>query len=226
MDGGGATEGTRRHVDRVAGTIVALLVAGLVALAAVVGSPTPVAAERPEDVRDGVVPPGIYLAPETDPARVDVAALSAEVERARGNGIDLIVVLAQDPRPNPESFALRVRQLGVGDPIVVFGPDGQIGVSSDAVPTTDLGLAQDAARAEDGIEAAVAAFTGALLDGPDDSVPDVVPTLLRLAVAAAAVLVLSALAERSLRRRRRRRRSAARPATRAAPRPAPGDAGR
>lgn len=205
-----------------AGTVVVLLIAGAVALTAAVGSPRAVAAERPEEVRDGVVPPGLYLAPETDPARVDVAALSAEVERARGNGIGLVVVVAQDPRPDPASFALRVRQLGVGDPILVFAPDGQLGVSSDEVETTDLGRAQDAARSASGIDAAVGAFTGALLDETDGSLPDVVPTVVRLALVAAAVLVLSALVERTLRRRRRRR-SAARPAPRA--QPTPGDAG-
>jgi hypothetical protein len=176
----------------------------LVGVLAVVLTARTAAAQAPEAVRDGQVAPGVYVG--TNP--VDPAPLSSAVNRARQAGVQLVVVVAEDPRPDADAFATRVRQLGVGDPVLVLGPGGQLGVSSEDVAGSDLLRARAAAAAATTPDAATDAFVQVLLHDEDTSVPDLVWKVVRIGAVALVVLVLTAVADRALRRRRRRRRLA------------------
>lgn len=182
---------------------------GACLLAALIAVPAAVA-QTPAEVRDGLGPGGVWV----DGGTTDRAALEAQVLRAREAGVDLVVVVAADPQPDADAFALRVRQLDVGDPVLVFGPEGDLGVSSERADDTRLNRARDAA--EDAVEpvAATEAFTTALLSDADEGVPDLVDDV--VAVVILAMLVLGAVvvleqAIRSAKRARRRRRDRAGP---------------
>ena len=176
--------------------VAVALVAGLSTLAV----SSVAAAQAPEAVRDGQAAPGVYVG--SNP--VDPATLAATVSRARAAGVELVVVVAEDPRPDVEAFAIRVRQLDVGDPVLVIGPDGQLGTSSEAVPGSDLMQARSAAIAASGTPAAVTeAFVGVLLQDEDAAIPGHVTDVARFGVAALVVLIVTVAADRRLRRRRR-----------------------
>ena len=98
--------------------------------------------------------------------------------------------------------------------VLVFGPEGDLGVSSERADDTRLNRARDAA--EDAVEpvAATEAFTTALLSDADEGVPDLVDDV--VAVVIVAMLVLGAVVVleqgiRSAKRARRRRRERAGP---------------
>lgn len=165
----------------------------------------PAAAQRPEEVRDAAGPTGVW---SVDPT-VDVDSLLADVARAREAGVDLLVVVATDPQPDAEGFALRVRQLGVADPVLVFAPDGSIGVSSERVDRTAVNRARDAAEEQASVEAATTAFTTALLSEPDEGVPQLVDDVVSVVILAVLVLGGVVVAEQALRYRRRRRQTPA-----------------
>ena len=164
-------------------------------------------AQAPEAVRDGQAAPGVYVG--SNP--VDPAPLASAVARARQAGVQLVVVVAEDPRPDADAFATRVRQLGVGDPVLVLGPGGQLGASSEELPGSDVHRARAAAAAAAATpDSATEAFVQALLHEEETSVPDLVGEVVRIGAVALVVLVLTAAADRALRRRRRRRKLARR----------------
>ena len=166
-------------------------------------------AQAPEAVRDGQVAPGVYVG--SNP--VDPAPLASAVNRAREAGVQLVVVVAEDPRPDADAFATRVRQLGVGDPVLVLGPGGQLGASSKDVPGSDLVRARAEAAAAPTRDAAADVFVQVLLHEEKSSVPELVWQVVRIGAIAMVLLVLTAVTDRALRRRRRRRRLARSPAT-------------
>jgi hypothetical protein len=159
-------------------------------------------AETPTAVRDGMGDSGVWVADGS----ADRQALEAAVARARQAGVDLAIVVARDPQPDATSFALRVRQLGVGDPVLVFGPDGELGVSSEQVEWPDLVRAREAAQAARSPEAAAEAFTSALLAEPERAVPETVRLVVTALFVAVGVLGVATMAEHALRLARRRRR--------------------
>jgi hypothetical protein len=184
------------------------LVVHAVAVALIGTGVRPASTQTPEQVRDALAPPGIVVAE----GAADPVAIAAAVTRAREAGFELVVVVnVEDPRPDPDAYALRVRQLGVGDPVLVFGPGGQFGVSSDVLHGTDLTRARDAAAQAASPQAATEAFTDALLTEPEDTVPALVEDLVRIVVIALGVLVVSVVANEALRRNRRRRSTRTRP---------------
>lgn len=169
-------------------------------LTAGAGWPAAAVAQTPVQVRDGL-DAGVYA----DAAAADRAALQASVARARAAGIDLAVVVAPDPRPDVDAFALRVRQLGVADLVLVFGPQ-DIGFSSEEIPRSDLARAREVARTEaTTVEGAVDAFVTALLVEPEkDEMPSLVDDMTTIMAVAVVVLGATVVLEQVLRASRRR----------------------
>lgn len=176
-------------------------VAALAAAVALVGlAAAPARAEIPETVRDGLTDSGVFVADGS----VDPAPLEAVVAEGRAAGYDPVIVVASDPRPTASGFALRVRQLEVGDPVLVFGPDGEFGVSSEVIERTDLFRARQAAEEAEGPAAQASAFVAALEAEPDEGVSGIVGGLVRVVLIAVVVLGVAIVAEQALRAARRR----------------------
>ena len=202
MDGLGV--GLLRRAWRQGAVTPRLVLPALVVALLDLGLPRAAAAQSPQEVRDALTPPGMVVAA----GAADPAVIADAVTRARAAGYELVVVVnALDLEPDPDAYALRVRQLGVGDPVVVFGPGGQLGVSSQALDGAELFRAREAAEAATTPGAASQAFADALVDDPHDTVPDLVRDVVRVAVIALGVLVASVLANEGLRLARRRRRA-------------------
>jgi hypothetical protein len=181
-------------------------VAGGLIIAALAIVASPASAESPVLVAEGLAGNGVW-APSGD---VDAAALAATVARAREAGVDLAIVVARDPQPDVTAFALRVRQLGGGDPVLVFGPDGRFGVSGEDVERVALFRAIEAAEAFEAPEEVADAFTTGLLTEPEAGVPELVQRVITVVAVAMAGLGVAVVIELllALDRRSRRRRPA------------------
>jgi hypothetical protein len=197
-----------RRPEVTVGGAVRAVAAGLAAAVGLGLGPGPATAQQPIEVRDGLDGSGVWM----PPGAADRDALETSVGRARAEGVELVVVVAPDPQPDAQGFALRLRQLeGVGDPVLVIGP-GTIGHSSEVVDRSELLRARAAAlRAEATVEARVDAFVTELVTEPEAEVPELVGTLVRFLVIALLVLGAATVAEQALRlgRQNRRRRRAA-----------------
>ncbi len=77
---------------------------------AVVGLPLPASAETPTEVIEGAAPSNIYVARSR--GDFDTSVFDEALASAQSAGLNLIIVLAEDPQPDPKAFALRVRQAG------------------------------------------------------------------------------------------------------------------
>jgi hypothetical protein len=164
-------------------------------------SVAPASAETPTAVAERLADDGVYLAAGN--SDYDEAALATVVARARDLGLRMVVIAPDDPQPDNNAFALRVRQLVEADVTLSFGPDGTLGASvtedyKDAFPRS-LAAARDTEPAE----AAAEVFLTELVTTPDRSVPGTISTIVRGVVVLLLVLVLAAAAEQLLRRSRR-----------------------
>lgn len=163
----------------------------------------PVGAETPTEVVEETAGDGIYIARGADP--VDESLLIPVVERAQREGIEMVIISPRDPQPDPESFALRVRQAADADVALSLGPEGRIYAS--VVEDYEDGIirALNAAEAAAGPEAAADVFLTELTTEPDRPLPEVIRTVVKTVIYLVVLLLLAAIAEQLFRRWRRNR---------------------
>ena len=82
----------------------------MMTMIAVVGFPLPASAETPTEVVEGSGADNVYVARSRQD--FDVSIFDEALASARSAGLYLIIVVPEDPQPDPRAFALRVRQAG------------------------------------------------------------------------------------------------------------------
>ncbi len=180
----------------------ALLVGAVLSLLLTVGGASPVAAESPATAVEGLVD-GVYVAPGID---IDPSAMQAVVDRARSEGLSMLIVAPSDPLPTTSAYALRVRQLVEADVVVVFGPEGDIEGSVVDDYFDGFARAETQSRLQADPVTAANRFLDELLREPSGGLPSMVGDLIRVAVGLVAVIGLATVGEYVVRTRRRRRR--------------------
>lgn len=142
---------------------LALVVAAVVATLAL--GPSAASAESPSRVADGLVDDGVFVGFGRDD--VDEADLAAAVADARGDGLDLVVVVPRDPQPTAKAFARRVQEWTEADVALVFPSDGPLEAYVIDELSSARPRAMEAARILDDPARAVATFAEEL--DPDES---------------------------------------------------------
>ena len=179
-------------------TLLAYSVAlGLLFVLAAAGD---VLGETPTMVADEVAGDGIYVGDGV--TGIDIAAIEPIIARAQQIGIRLVVVAPDDPQPDAESFALRVRQAADVEAALLFAPDGTIWAS--VVDDYEDGFvrAVNAARAAERPDLAADVFLTALVTEPDRPLPGVIGTIIRIVIFLLLALGVAVAAEQVVRRRR------------------------
>lgn len=162
----------------------------------------PVEAETPSEVVEQASGDGVYIGSGVGP--IDEDLLVATVERAQRIGLRLLIVAPADPEPDPEAFALRVRQAADVDGVLLFGPDGGIYASVTDDYKDGIIRALSAARAASTPDVAADQFLTELTTEPDRPLPDVILTIVRAVIYLVVLLGLAALAEHLYRRWKRK----------------------
>lgn len=167
----------------------------------------PVGAETPTEVVEQTAVDGVYIARGVDP--IDETLLIPVVERAQREGIEMVIIAPRDPQPDPEAFALRVRQAAEADVALSLGPEG--GIYASVVEDYEDGIirALNAAEAETNPGAAADVFLTELTTEPDRPLPEVIRTVVKVVIYLVVLLLLAAIAEQLFRRWRRKGRVAA-----------------
>ncbi len=180
---------------------VLLIGAVLSVLLAIVGG-TPAAAESPASAVEGLVD-GVYVAPGIG---IDAAPMQSVVDRARSEGITMVIVAPSDPQPTTSAYALRVRQLTEADVVLVFGPEGDVEGSVTDDYFDGFTRAENQARLEADPGTAAGRFVDELLREPSGGLPPIVGDLIRVVIGLVAIIGLATVGEYVLRSRRRQRR--------------------
>jgi hypothetical protein len=155
-------------------------------------------AESPQVVAGELAIDGAYVAPER--SDVDEALLVEQANQARALGLRLVVVVPNDPQPDPKAFARRVLEASDTDVALVFPPGG--GLEADVVEglESDSFRALAAARSKADPVVATEVFTRELLAEPDRPVPPVVSRTILTVLILAGVLAAAVILEQTLRR--------------------------
>ena len=170
--------------DRIPARAGAVVLAGLVLVLTVVSvlaaGSSPVAAESPARVADGLADDGVFVG--FGRSDVDEAELAAAVADARRDGLDLVVVAPRDPQPTAKAFARRIQERTEADVALVFPSDGPL----EAYVIDELSSARpraiEAARILDDPARAVATFTQELGSDESDGRPAIVGQIIRALV--------------------------------------------
>lgn len=171
---------------------------GLVAVLAV----APVAAESPGVVAEQLAIDGAYVAPER--RDVDERPLIEQTNRARALGLKLVVVVPNDPQPDPRSFARRILEASTADVALVFPPGGGLEASVIDEYRIQNARALAAARSKSDPAAATESYAAELLAAPPRAVPSIVTRTMLAVVVLATVLGVSVVIEQAIRRTRHR----------------------
>lgn len=167
---------------------------------------TPASAEPPLDVVASAVD-GVYVAPGRT---FDTDRLSTVVERARQNGITLLIAAPAAPEPDASAYALRLRQAADVDAAIVFGLEGEVAGSVGDDHFDGFARAEKAARAvmvepfADPVMAADA-FVTELLSEPSGNLSEVVGDVGQAVLIFVVIIVAATGAEVGLRALRSKR---------------------
>ncbi len=155
-------------------------------------------AESPIVVGGELAVDGVFVAPERP--EVSESQLVESVKQARALGLRLVVVVPNDPQPDPKAFARRILEASDADVALVFPPDG--GLEANVVDEfASVGLrALTAARSKSNPVVATDTFTQELLAEPSRSIPPVVSRTVLGVVVLAVILAAVVMLEQGLRR--------------------------
>jgi hypothetical protein len=178
---------------------------GVLSTVLVVGATWSTAGAEPPSQVVADLAGGVYVAPGRS---VDPESLVAVVDRARTAGVDLVIVVPNDPEPSVEAYAKRIRQAAGSDAALILGPDGEIEGDVDGETLADdvknLKKAEIAARAATSPGAAAEAFLTELTAEPPGGVPAVVTDVSKIVIVLILFVGAASVAELLLRARRTR----------------------
>jgi hypothetical protein len=184
---------------RIAGFVfgfVALVAVGFCCAAFVTLGPA--LAENPSEVVAELADDGVYIA-AVRTTEADPASFLPVIERARSEGLSMIVLFPEEPQPSTAAFARRMQETTNVDVALVFGPDGVLGVFvSEDYEDATIRATSAARELTEPVESADAFLTG-LLEEPVRERPVIINDLVRWIVILLGVLVAGAVGEQAIR---------------------------